>query len=319
LTKEKRTDVKVGLTVLIGIAVLLFGIAWAKEWTIRVHEQTVRAIFPTAGGLEPGDPVMVNGVKHGAVRSIELGQSNVVVTMALTGHTDLRKDASASIAMLELMSGKKVELIPGSSPEPMPANALIPGNYSGDISSLVATLTSVSATLESIAGKTDTLFTSLNSILGNDEFKGKMNLTMDQARNTLASAGITADRLNALLADEGPSLRHTLQQADTATRYLSQMLSENRPGLKMFIDSGGRAIAEARSTLAKTSLLVARLDSLAAGANRKNTLLYRLMQDDAFAGQVDSALTSITKLSEQLRLQGLDANIRFWNSAKPVK
>ena len=318
MTKEKRTDVKVGLTVLIGIAVLLFGIAWAKQWTIGKHEQTARAIFPTAGGLEPGDPVMVNGIKRGAVSSVELGQSNVVVTLAFTDHVDLRKDASASIAMLELMSGKKVELIPGSSPMPLPTNALIPGNYSGDISSLVATLTSVSATMESIAGKTDTLFTSLNDILGNGELKDKMNLTMDQAHSTLASAGITAERLNALLAEEGPSLRHTLEQADTATHYLSQMLSENRPGFKMFIDSGGHAIAEARSTLAKTSALVARLDSLVTGTNHK-TLLYRLMQDDAFAERVDSALTSLTKLSEQLRLQGLDANVRFWNSTKPVK
>ena len=319
MTKEKRTDVSVGLTVLIGIAILFFGIAWAKNWGFRGHEQTLRAVFPTAGGLEPGDPVMVNGIKRGTVRGIELRQSDVIVTMMLSEQADLKRDARASIAMLELMGGKKVELIPGASSEPLPPNALISGNYSGDISSLVAMLTSVSVTMESIAGKTDTLFTSLNSILGGDELKGKMNVTLDRANATLKSVGSTAEQLNTLLAEEGPSLRRTLWQADTATRYFSQILSENRPGFRMFMDSSGRAIAEARLAIVKTTALAARLDSLLASGNRKSSLLYRLTQDDAFAGRVDSVLISLTKLSEQLRLQGLDANIRFWNSSQPAK
>jgi phospholipid/cholesterol/gamma-HCH transport system substrate-binding protein len=319
VTNEQRTDVKVGLTVLAGIIILLLGIAWAKHWTIGGHEEIIRAEFPTAGGLEPGDPVMVSGVKHGTVRSVDLGHSNVIVTMTLDDHLDLRKDASASIAMLELMSGKKVDIAPGTIPEPLPANALIPGIYAGDISSLVATLTAISSTMESIAGKTDTLFTSLNDVLSNGDLKSKMNVTLDRATSTLTSAGITANRLNALLAKEGPALQKTLTQTESATESLADILSENRPGFKMFIDSGGKAIAETRLALARTSLLATRIDSLMVGANRKTSLLYRLTQDDAFAGRVDSALESLTKLSEQIRLQGIDANVRFWNSTKPVK
>jgi phospholipid/cholesterol/gamma-HCH transport system substrate-binding protein len=319
VTNEQRTDVKVGLTVLAGIIILLLGIAWAKHWTIGGHEEIVRAEFPTAGGLEPGDPVMVSGVKRGTVRSVDLIHSDVIIAMTLDANLGLRKDATASIAMLELMSGKKVDIAPGTSPEPLPPNALIPGIYAGDISSLVATLTSVSATLESIADKTDTLFTSLNDILGDGAFKGRMNTTLDRATSTLTSAGITAEQLNKLLIEEGPSIRRMIEQSDSATGYLSQMLSENRPGFKMFIDSGGQAIAEARIAIARASMLASRFDSLMVGANRKSSLLYRLTQDDAFAGRVDSALESLNKLSEQIRLQGIDANIRFWNSTKPVK
>ncbi len=309
MTKEEKTDIKVGVTVLLGTAVLLFGIGWAKSWTLGAKEQTARAIFATAGGLQPGDPVTVNGVKWGTVQDIKLEQADVIVTMAFTKHVDLRRDATASIAMLEL--------IPGHASTPLPDSALIPGIYSGDISSLVAMLTMLSGTLGELTGKADTLFTSLNSLLQGDTMKSKIGRTLDAANATLAKLGITADHANTMLVEDGPGLKRTIEQADAATRDLSQALAENRPGIRMFIDSGGRAVAEGRAMLAKANALAMKLDSMIAGGGKQGTLFYKLMKDPDFSTRIDNLATSVTKLAEQLRLQGLDANIRFWNSTKP--
>ena len=38
MTNEERTDIKVGLTVIVGIVLLLVGIAWAKQLKIGSHE-----------------------------------------------------------------------------------------------------------------------------------------------------------------------------------------------------------------------------------------------------------------------------------------
>ncbi|MFI5201657.1 MAG: MlaD family protein [Candidatus Kapaibacterium sp.] len=312
MTKEERTDIRVGVTVLIGIALLLAGIAWAKHWHIGAPEETHRAVFPTAAGLELGDPVDVNGVKLGTVKEIQLQPEDVIVTMEFPSHVDFRSDAAASIYMLELMGGKKIEIRPGTSPEPLAATAIIPGNNWGDIGSLVAMVTSLSTVLTSITGKTDTLFTSLNGMLQGDTLKTKLNRTLDKASGALSNVDLAATRAAALLSEDGPAIGQVLHQADSALTVLSTMERENRVGLRVFIDSGGRAIADARRSLA-------RLDSLLAGGMQHNTLLYRLTKDEGFATRVDSALESLTKLSEQLRLQGLDANIRFWNSSKPVK
>jgi len=312
VTKEERTDFKVGLTVLAGITLLLIGIGWAKGWGFGGEAETHKAVFLSAGGLEKGDPVTVNGVKLGTVEGIELRQSSVVVTMGFSKHVDLRRDASASISMLELMGGKKVELTPGSASEPLPTGTMIPGNNNGDISTLVGMVTSLSGTLASITGKTDTLFTSLNSVLEGDGFKTKLNHTLDVADGALLRLDGTAGRVNALLTQNGPTLSRALSQADSTMRQLSSIIAENRPGLRVFVDSGSRAIADARRSLG-------RLDSLLINAGRENTFMYRLTRDTSFAMRLDSALTSLGKLSEQIRLQGIDANIRFFNSSKPVK
>ncbi len=312
MTTEDRTNIRVGLTVLIGIAMLLLGIAWAKHWQFGGRENHVQAIFPTAGGLEPGDPVMMSGLKCGAVREVESQGDAVLVTMVLDKPVDFRIDAKADISMLELMSGKKVDLWRGVSQERLPANGVIQGAFSGDISSLVGLVTSLSHTLESIIGKTDTLFASLNGILRDDSFKSKLNTTLDHANSAMGGVDAVTTRVVTLLDKNGPELTRTLANADTTLELVASAIGENRAGLRVLVDSGGQAIADARRSLT-------RLDSILAGGEHKNTLLYRLTRDQGFSLRIDSALESLTKLSEQIQLQGIDANVRFWSSSKPIK
>jgi phospholipid/cholesterol/gamma-HCH transport system substrate-binding protein len=312
VTNEERTDIKVGITVLAGIALLLFGIGWAKGWNTAGHEIRYQAAFQNAGGLELGDPVTLKGVKRGIVRKVEARQSDVLVTMGFSEKLDLHEDASASISMLELMTGKKVELHPGTSPKPLPPNAIIPGVFAGDISSLVEMVTSLSGSLESISKKADTMFTSINGIMDNDSLKHKINRTLDEASTTMRDINGTANRASTFMDQNGPLLAQTLTEGDSTLQILNSIARENRAGLRVLVDSGGQAVADARHSLA-------RLDSMLASSERKNSLLYKLVHDDGFAVRLDSVVISLTKLSEQLRLQGLDANIRFWNSSKPVK
>ncbi len=312
MTNEERTDIKVGLTVIVGIVLLLVGIAWAKQWNAGGHEQIVTAVFPTAGGLEPGDPVMMSGLKRGTVKTVEANGTGAIVSMTLDEPADLRSDASASISMLELMSGKKVEIWPGVSQERLPKGTVLHGTYAGDISSLVAMVTSFSGTFASIADQADTLLISLNAIIHDDTLKAKLNKTLTLANGTLTDVDAAASRAAKLLADDGPAITKTLTDADSALHSFSSTLGENRAGIRVLIDSGGRAIADARAAMA-------RVDSLLASGDRKNTLLYRLTRDEGFAMRLDSTVNSLLKLSEQIRKQGLDANIRLFNSSTPEK
>jgi phospholipid/cholesterol/gamma-HCH transport system substrate-binding protein len=313
VTKEERTDVKVGATVLVAVGLLLFGILWAKGWHFGPNEVVVWAVFPTAGGIEKGDPVMVSGIKRGLVREVVPRGSGVKISMGFDPPVDLRKDAKATISMLELMSGKKVEIDPGVASAALAStDTIMHGSYAGDVSTLVGMVNALSATLQSLVVKGDTLFTALNSMFKGDTIKNELSAT-------LVSVDQIARRATALLDENGTAIRHTFAQADTATRDLTHMLSENRAGLKTLIDTGSMAVGEARTALIRANRLAVRLDSLLASADKPNTLLYRLTKDEQFANRLDSTVASLLKLMEQLRLQGLDANVRLFNSSKPVK
>lgn len=316
--QERRTNMKVGMTVMGGVLLLLLGIAWAKGFGLGGDRFTTRAVFATTGGLEVGDPVTINGVKRGAVKEIELRKNDVLVTLGFAETVDLRKDARASITMLELMGGKKVDLLTGSSSERLPANTPVPGVFAGDISSVVASVSSLSATMGSISADADTLFSSLNDLL-TPEARQDLKLALRDARSTLGTIQQAAARLNSLAATNGPLLKNTLTEASRAATAFSDVVGENRAGLRMFIDSTSRAVADARLSLTRASTVAARLDSMLIAGSKENTLLYRLTRDEHFAERLDSAILSLTRLSEQIRLQGVDANVRFFNSSTPAK
>lgn len=318
MEQEKRTDIKVGLTVLIGIVILVFGIAWAKGWHFGASGYVVRAQFPTAGGLEVGDPVTINGVKRGSVDEIESRDTDVLVRLKFPSKVDLRQDAQANIMMLELMGGKKVEMLSGSSPMRLRDSATIVGGYSGDIGTLVAMVSSLSGNVRSITIKADTLLASLNSLLSGNDLKGNVNATLADARKTLANFNATALKLDQLITENRLPLKNTLAQAENTARDLSQLMNENRPGLKAFLDSTNNAVAEGRHALAGANSLFGKLDSLLHTADQENSLLYRLTRDRKFADRLDSTLISLNKFIEQVRRQGLDANIRFFNSSTPA-
>jgi len=318
LDQERRTNIKVGVTVLVGIVVLLAGIAWAKGWRFGAQGHIVRAVFPTAGGLEVGDPVTINGVKRGTVDEIESRTSDVLVKLKFPGKIDLREDAQANIMMLELMGGKKVELLSGSSPMKLGDSSIIRGSYSGDIGTLVAMVTSLSETVRSITGRADTLLASLNDFLADGSFKSNVTVTLQDARKTLANFNTTAARLNQILNENEGPLKRTLAQAESATKELTSVLNENRPGLRSFLDSSQVAVADARVAMIRANTLLVHLDSMFNSSSSQNSLLHRLTQDKDFADRLDSTLISLNKFIEQVRLQGLDANVRFFQSSKPL-
>lgn len=318
MDNEQRTNVKVGLTVLLGTALLLLGIAWGKGWDFNGRDQVVQAVFPTAGGLEVGDPVTINGVKTGKVSAVELRREDVLVSMKFDKVVDIRRDAKASIMMLELMGGKKIELLSGSAPDRLPAGTPIRGQYEGDISSLVAMIASLSETLRSVTDRADTLFASLNSLFEGNRFQNRLDRTLDNADRAMTSIDRAAGRADRLLVENTPGLRRTLTEAERTLSDLGEMIRENRPALQAFIDSSAYTISSARSTLLQADRLMRSLDSMLA-PNAGGSLVNRLLNDPGLARRLDSALISITKLSEQVRLQGVDANIRFFQSSTPSK
>ena len=184
---------------------------------------------------------MMSGLKRGTVKTVAASGTGAIVSMKLDEPADLRADATASISMLELMSGKKVEIWPGISQDRLPQGAMLHGTYSGDISTLVALLTSLSGTFSSISGQADTLLTSLNAIIHDDSLKSKFNKTITLADGTLTDVDAAASRAAKLLSENGPAITKTLADADSALHTLSSDHWENRAGIRVLIDSGGRA------------------------------------------------------------------------------
>ena len=230
--------------------------------------------------------------------------------MSIDQADTLREDATATIMMLELMSGKKVEIYEGTPG--LPAKDTIQGVYPGDFSSLVTLLNSLSGSLPTIVRNLDTVLGNLTDFFGNGKFKEK-------AYSALDDAGRTLNDLHNVLTENRESLKRTIDQADVLTRELNSTIISMRPGAQALIDSMRMFIHGAGRTLSGADSLLGSLNEMMSASKDKKSLLYRLAYDKEMANRFDSLLISGHKLVEQIRLQGVDANIRFFNSTTPAK
>ena len=65
---SRRTEIQVGVTVLVAIAILITGVAWLKDYTLQRETRVYNVTFPQAGGLSASDEVQVNGIRKGESR-----------------------------------------------------------------------------------------------------------------------------------------------------------------------------------------------------------------------------------------------------------
>ncbi len=310
---EKNTDLKVGLTVIIGLALLLLGIGMAKGWHLGGVHNILHVRFVDAGGIATDDPVFIRGINHGKVTEIiSAPNKDVEVTMDIDQTEILHKDATARILMLEVMSGKKVEIDEGTFGTFDAAKDTLMGTYPGDISTLVAVLNSISGSLPAITKNVDSVLRNLTDFFGNGKFKEKAYSALDDADHTLKD-------LRAVLLENRGALKRTIDQADVLTRELNSTIVSMRPGAQLLLDSMRVFVRKASTTLSGADALLASLNEMMAEAKDKKSLLYRLTSDKEMANKLDSLLTNGHKLIEQIRLQGVDANIRFFHSTTPQK
>jgi phospholipid/cholesterol/gamma-HCH transport system substrate-binding protein len=121
-----RTEIVVGLFVLIGIACLGYlAIKLGKLEVMGSSGYNVYADFPTVAGLKVGDPVEIAGVKVGRVEAIRLAEDRARLDLRLQDGVKLQEDVIASVRARGLIGDKFVLITPGASDKIIPRGGKI--------------------------------------------------------------------------------------------------------------------------------------------------------------------------------------------------
>lgn len=314
------TNIKVGITVLIGIVIFVLGIMWAKGFYFGANPETLIAKFASAGGAERGDPVYIKGIKRGSVSNILVNdRGEVIMQLQLNEKVTIRKDASATIMMLELMGGKKVEIDPG-------INAIafdmlkdtISGATSGDLSSLVAIGGSLSGNIKSIASKTDSLLGSLSSLLGDAKLQDDIKGGVSEARLAVKDISTTLAAIRSLVAENRESLKGAIAELEKLGTNMNATVNDIGPAAKATIEDTRAFVAKASKTIEKADIALDEIDKMLIDSRNNKSLLYKLTSDKAFADQIDSTLMHALKMIKEIRYQGLNTNVRMFQGAEPL-
>jgi len=122
LAKEKISkEFKVGLAVILGVAVFIIGMLYLKGTNVLNTSVNVFVVYKQANGVNTGTSVEINGVKVGRIKSVQLHPDNsgdVLIEMYLElENYKLKKDAIAKLSSSDILGTKVIQLINGYSPE----------------------------------------------------------------------------------------------------------------------------------------------------------------------------------------------------------
>ncbi|MFF0543247.1 MCE family protein [Nocardia thailandica] len=296
----RNRHLRLGLIAAVSVAALLFVSVLLAQ--IRIGDQTIRAEFAQAAGLRAGATVDVSGIEVGEVRSVDLENDKVLVTMRVRSELKLGPDAQAGIKMSTILGRLHIELKPGDGSglpgKRIPlANTTVPYNLAKVIQD--PTYKSSFERIERLDA--DKLRTAL------DVLNRQMGDSPALAVQALDSIGSLADVINAR-RDEVDALLKNMDQ-------VSQLVSDNRNSVLLLL-TRGEAIGAA--VQARQQLLTRLLDNVAA--------LSKLLQDMGLENQgqlqplirnLDTMTQGLTKNKENLdRLyEIMPVTVRQFNNA----
>ncbi len=297
--ENNKTEIKVGLTVLVGIIAFLFILGWTKNLSLFNHNKILKVKFGNVAGLAKGDPVMINGVRKGFIKNIDLIGDSVLTTITLDKNAKLFADASFSIMMLDLMGGKKIEISAGHSGIPLDFNKIYAGKFAGDISTAVAALGAVQSDVTSIIKQLKVTLNHLNGLLEGDTLKRKL-------QNTLSSINKTAKNANVFIESNNILLNKFIANSNNLVLTINSLIKQNRKQFGSLIRNGNQFIVSAR-TLADS------LNSFTQEVRARKNNIGEIIYNKNYIVKLKSALNRLNKLIDilikQLNSSGLNVDI----------
>ena len=301
MKNERKTNIRVGIAAFAAVLICVWIFAWAKNTEIYSENRTLRISFNNVGGLEVGDLVSVNGVRKGYIQTIDLSENEVLVEVRLEKEVDLREDAVFGIYMLDLMGGKKLEISPGNSDNPIDYDKLQKGSFTGDISTAMAALSSVQNDLVEMIHDLRKTLSSMNSLFADESFTADLKSSVKSLKDLSTQA-------SGLIRNNDSLITNLLAESQKLVVNSNNFLSANEEGIKT-------AVGKLNKTMDSAAELIDNLNELNRRISNDENNLGKILHDESLLTDLKSSLAEVTKLLKVLNVQleqdgiKVDANI----------
>ncbi|MDE0394727.1 MAG: MlaD family protein [Gammaproteobacteria bacterium] len=270
-----------------GVFVLLGVLAFGAVLFIMTDPAAFRGRYmvltevASAEGIRRGDPVQMRGVNIGRVHQFDLSSEGVIVTLEIEGRWEIPEDSRTALGSLDLLGGRAVQIVIGTSPNPVQPGQVLPGEA----------MVGVMALADTMGAEVRYTLSQLQTLL---------------ADSTVASVHASVSDLEALIAN----LAAITEEERDGLSELSASLSRSAARVEELTgrDELDRGIARADSTLSvlqQASASLARatgsLEAILARMEGGEGTLGRLSEDAALYETLDQALAEIGDLARDIR------------------
>jgi phospholipid/cholesterol/gamma-HCH transport system substrate-binding protein len=262
----KRTnEVLVGLLLLLGGAIAVFGSIWLVRGSLG-KGYPLYARFPWGAGLKPGQPVMLAGVTAGSIAHVEYDpRGTVVVTLRMSKGFQVPKGSKAQSIAVGFFGDRAIAIEPIVG-----VTEFIPEGDSVIVSKSGATTDDIIATGDSIARDVRGITLPLRRQLADSG-------GVDDIREILRSTSALTKQLNAVILAQNAQLTLAMTSVNRSLKTLERTTSALD---SMRVDSLTRNAGRATANVAALT------DSLRHTIQSLNATMGRLERGEGTAGKL---------------------------------
>jgi len=302
MRNERKTEIKVGITTILSLVVFIWIMAWAKNFQFISTDKVIDIAFENVSGLELDDDVSVRGLRKGFVKDIYLDRNNILIKISIDESVDLRTDTQFWLTSVDLMGAKKIDIIPGNSPELLNLNIVHRGLIQPDISTMMGIIGSVKDDMLIILDDVRISLSALNEYLTDEEM-------MYDLKSSLKSLNSITNNFDRIISENSTNINRITENTAALSEETKIFFDENKESLKS-------SVSILNTLLVKSDSLINKFNFLASQTIEGNNNLGKILYDDSLLVNITESLQTLNKLTKlvlfQLQTDGFQVDANIW-------
>ncbi|MGB5895064.1 MAG: MlaD family protein [Ignavibacteriaceae bacterium] len=302
MRNERKAEIKVGITTIISLIIFIWIMGWSKNFIRTSRDVEINIVFDNVSGLELDDDVTIRGLRKGFVKDILLDRNIIVVKISIDQSVDLRKDAVFWLASVDLMGGKKIEIIPGITNEKLNLDILHRGEFLSDFSTMMQTIGSAKNDLLTIVDDIKISLTAVNNFLTDEEMKTDL-------KSSLKNLNVLTYKLDVMLGENRENISTIIENTAVISEDAKMFIDENKEDLN---DS----VLKLKSLLNKSDSLVSQFNYITTQTIEGDNNLGKVLYDDSLFVKITETFYLLNQISKmimyQLQRDGVKVDANIW-------
>jgi phospholipid/cholesterol/gamma-HCH transport system substrate-binding protein len=277
--KKNKVELVVGGTIFIALFILIAGVLWLKGALVMENMVQYSVLFPNVGTLQAGDPVMVNGVKKGAVSLIALKGARVAVTFDLDKEVALTDASRITVQNIGLMGERMVGIqldVTGKRITPNGKNkndiSYLEGNFDTGIAEAMGMIGTVLSDVRALVKNIERI---VDGTVGDTLF-------FKQFKRIVSRLETVTETVESLIAENRPSIDRSVAAIERVTAEVNGLVDTNKHRINALVQDGSELGSKAVVITSRIDSLTMTLDAIMARLNKGEGTVGLLLKDERF-------------------------------------
>lgn len=299
-----KKEFLIGLTVIIAIALLLFGINFLKGKNYLNNNRTFYVTYENGvQGLVPGSPVTYEGSKIGVVMENMMNEEQHWITVLNVSLKGLRIPKNSKAKLETTVLGESsVEIILGNDSTGLLADGdtILPDYKFGITEMATQRIVPIETKVNALLNKLNKSLSSIDTVLGTDG--ENLRRMMNSLKSTVNTLNSTVKSVDNVVKGSSADIKKTLANIASITENLKNSNAKVTNLISNFSDiSDSLRGADIAGTVAETKAALAEVTKMMEAINEGNGTAHQLIYSDELINNMNEMLEETERLVKNIK------------------